>query len=366
MSEFRKRRAAALIFVLGLITLTAIVATGIVELASQRLKPLASSSLEAQLKLDAHSALSAAVAVLREYAEIDGGLYAPSQGWNNPLADSRIEFEESQVEVKITDESGKIPIANLTPEKLVKIFEEWGITSSGAQQAADCIIDWSDADDARRIFGAEYDDYDKGTPRPPNRALKSFSELAYIKYANEIFFDREGNPTDYYRIFAENISLENFAKTNLNSASEETLALLCIFDSEDYEEDLYKAIRGEIGSISDGKYWVENAAEIENRGARYVPRSNANVKATLLKIEINVKRGIAEYKLVAYYGSETTSTQNTSQSKTNNSGGNANTGTGGNKTNAGVATTAKPATSAMTSTTSKGMKILKVIERGEQ
>lgn len=86
-----------------------------------------------------------------------------------------------------------------------------------------------------------------------------------MKNANEIFFDADGNPTDFYRILSENFSLENFSKVNLNSASEETLAILCELESEDYDPDLYRAIRGEIGSVDDGKYWVESLSDIENR-----------------------------------------------------------------------------------------------------
>ena len=137
MKLFGKRRAAALIFVLGLIAITGIVAAVIVEFASVRLKPRASSMLEQQLKLDAESALNAAVAVLREYAEIDGGLYSESQGWSRPLSDGRIVFDGCEVDVKISDESGKIPLGIMDAESFVKLFEEWGIGSASAQQAAD-------------------------------------------------------------------------------------------------------------------------------------------------------------------------------------------------------------------------------------
>lgn len=85
MKLFGKRRAAALIFVLGLHSDNGHCGCGNRGFASVRLKPRASSMLEQQLKLDAESALNAAVAVLREYAEIDGGLYAESQGWSRPL-----------------------------------------------------------------------------------------------------------------------------------------------------------------------------------------------------------------------------------------------------------------------------------------
>ena len=40
---------------------------------------------------------------------------------------------------------------------------------------------------------------------------------------------------------------------NLNSASEKTLEILCVLESEDYDVDLYRAIKGEIGTVDDGK-----------------------------------------------------------------------------------------------------------------
>lgn len=367
MTFGRFRGAAALIFTLGLIAITSAVAAGIVEFAALRLKPRASAALEAELKLDAESALNAAVAVLREYAEIDGGLYAESQGWGKPLADGRVEFDGCEADVKISDESGKIPISSMDAEKFVKIFEEWGMSSASAQQAADCIVDWCDSDDARGVFGAEYDDYDRGAARPPNRAFKSFSELAFVKNANEIFFDADGNPTDFYRILSENFSLENFSKVNLNSASEETLAILCELESEDYDPDLYRAIRGEIGTVDDGKYWVESLSDIENRGARFVPRAMAAASASLLKIEVTARRGIAEYKIVAFYGTETSSRSSggSDGSRTNSSSsGTAGTSSSGGNSGGSSGSMTSGGSGKSSAARASSMKVLKIHERG--
>ena len=369
MKLFGKRRAAALIFVLGLIAITGIVAAVIVEFASVRLKPRASSMLEQQLKLDADSALNAAVAVLREYAEIDGGLYSESQGWSRPLSDGRIVFDGCEVDVKISDESGKIPLGIMDAESFVKLFEEWGIGSAWAQQAADCIIDWSDSDDARGVFGAEYEDYERGAARPPNRSIKSFSELAFIENAKELFFDDDGNPTELYTLFSENFSTENFSKVNLNSASEKTLEILCVLESEDYDVDLYRAIRGEIGTVDDGKYWVENLTDIENRGARFVPRKNVGVNASLLKIEITVRRGIAEYRLIAFYGQDSSSSsgsdgaRRTGGASTGGSSTSRPQGSGGNAGDSSGVLASQSSRSA-SSKGSSSLKILKIYERG--
>lgn len=364
MTLGRFRGAAALIFTLGLIAIASAVAAGIVEFAALRLKPRASAALGAELKLDAESALNAAVAVLREYAEIDGGLYAESQGWGRPLADGRVKFDGCEADVKISDESGKIPLSSMDAEKFVKIFEEWGMSSASAQRAADCIADWCDSDDARGVFGAEYDDYGRGVPRPPNRAFKSFSELAFVKNANEIFFDADGNPTDFYRILSENFSLENFSKVNLNSTSEETLAILCELESEDYDPDLYRAIRGEIGSVDGGKYWVESLSDIENRGARFVPRAMAAASASLLKIEVTARRGIAEYKIVAFYGTETSSgSSGGSRANPSPSGAAGNSPSGGNSGGASGSMTSGGSGKSSAARASS-MKVLKIYERG--
>lgn len=370
MKTGRFRGGAALIFVLGLIAVTSAVAAGIVEFAALRLKPRASAALAAELKLDAESALNAAVAVLREYAEIDGGLYAESQGWGKPLADGRIEFDGFEADVKISDESGKIPLSAMDSAKFVRIFEERGMSSASAQQAADCIADWCDSDDARGVFGAEYDDYDRGAARPPNRAFKSFSELAFVKNACEVFFDADGNPTDFYRIFSENFSLENFSKVNLNSASEETLAILCELESEDYDPDLYRAIRGEIGTVDDGKYWVESLSDIENRGARFVPRGMASASASLLKIEVTARRGIAEYRIVAFYGSETQSSSASARGADGSRPGSSQAGGGrpsssqGGNSGGSSGSMTSGGSGKSSSARASSMKILKIYERG--
>ncbi|MFR6033373.1 MAG: hypothetical protein ACLUKN_09495 [Bacilli bacterium] len=83
------RRASALAFVLGIVFIASILSVYLIEYSVAELKPRASSAYERSLRMDAYSALNAAVAVLEEYYEIDGGIYAASQGWEYPLADGR-------------------------------------------------------------------------------------------------------------------------------------------------------------------------------------------------------------------------------------------------------------------------------------
>ena len=305
LSGGKPRRGGAALFVLCLIFAASILMLSLADYASMELKDRAASQYENELRIDAYSALSAAIAVLEEYRALDGNLYSAVQGWGEPLKDGRVTFDNFEADVRITDETGKIPLALLNTADLIAIFEEMDISTTEAQELADCLLDWTDADGAKRINGAETDDYEDEEPKPPNRALKSLMELRHIMKFRDVFFDKDGSPNELYFRFANIVSVENFDKVNMNSASEEVLEMLMEICGRDYDSNIYRAIRGEIGTIDKGILWVKSASEAISRGAPDMPDSKwRTFTASLLKIEITVKRGIAEYYLCAYYGAE--------------------------------------------------------------
>lgn len=314
MNGFKHRGASALAFVLGIVFVASILSVHLIEYSLAELKPRASSAYERSLRMDAYSALNAAVAVLEEYYEIDGGIYAASQGWEYPLADGRVELPGGgEMQVKITDESAKIPLAKLSSEELISIFEEMQFSSSIAQTLAECILDWSDSDDSARLNGAERDDYDDDEAFPPNRPIRNLNELKYIQNVRDYFFDENGLPNEYYKAFAEIVSAEDFEKVNLNSASPQVLNMLLVMEGKVYDPTLYDAIRGKIGSIEDGIVWIKNSTEALNRGASEVPSKHAGCQPALLKIEVTIKRGSGEYYLCGYYAED--SVDSSAQSK---------------------------------------------------
>ena len=320
MKSGKNRRASALAFVLGIVFIASILSVYLIEYSVAELKPRASSAYERSLRMDAYSALNAAVAVLEEYYEIDGGLYATSQGWEFPLADGRVELPRGgEMQVKITDESGKIPLSKLTSENLISIFEEMQFSTSIAQTLAECILDWSDSDDSARLNGAERDDYDDDEAFPPNRDIRNLSELKYIQNVRDYFFDENGRPNEYYKAFSEIVSTEYFEKVNLNSASPQVLNMLLVMEGKTYDPSLYAAIRGEIGSIEDGIVWIKNSTEALNRGASEVPSKLVACQPALLKIEVTIKRGTGEYYLCGYYGEDSQNSSSQSEGNKNNS-----------------------------------------------
>ena len=380
-------------FVLGIVFIASILSVYLIEYSVAELKPRASSAYERSLRMDAYSALYAAVAVLEEYYEIDGGIYAASQGWEYPLADGRVELPRGgEMQVKITDESSKIPLSKLTSEELVSIFEEMQFSTSIAQTLAECILDWSDSDDSARLNGAERDDYDDDEAFPPNRAIRNLSELKYIKNVQDYFFDENGFPNEYYKAFSEIVSAEDFDKVNLNSASPQVLNMLLVIDGKTYDPALYDAIRGKIGSIEDGIVWIKNSTEALNRGASEVPSKHGGCQPALLKIEVTIKRGSGEYYLCGYYAedSEDSSSQSKDKNSSNSqsgsavakppSGNSANTSNDGKRENSAAKsektsnassnsskTTASLAKSSKSASNKGGnRKIIKIVERGSR
>lgn len=380
-------------FVLGIVFIASILSVYLIEYSVAELKPRASSAYERSLRMDAYSALNAAVAVLEEYYEIDGGIYAASQGWEYPLADGRVELPRGgEMQVKITDESSKIPLSKLTSEELVSIFEEMQFSTSIAQTLAECILDWSDSDGSARLNGAERDDYDDDEAFPPNRAIRNLSELKYIKNVRDYFFDENGLPNEYYKAFSEIVSAEDFDKVNLNSASPQVLNMLLVIDGKTYDPALYDAIRGKIGSIEDGIVWIKNSTEALNRGASEVPSKHVGCQPALLKIEVTIKRGSGEYYLCGYYAedSEDSSSQSKDKNSSNSqsgssvakppSGNSANTSNDGKRENSAAKsektsnassnsskTTASLAKSSKSASNKGGnRKIIKIVERGSR
>lgn len=308
------RPATVILFVLCIFAVLCYVLVHIIAYAQVELKGRASSSFDASLRVDAYNALHAVIAELEEFREADGGLYSSQQGWGNCFNEGRITLPSgSDVEVTVSDISGKIPLANLKSDELALIFEIWDLPSSTAKKLADCLIDWTDSDDSALLNGAEKNDYKTNEALPPNRPLKSYSELFYIKGFREYFYDENDMPNMRYEAFVKIFSLYEFRDVNLNSTTPQVLEAMLKMEAREYDESLFNAIRGIGVSISDGISWVKNITEIRERGVT-PPSKNAVCESTRLKIDIRIRRGVGEYLLSAVYGApEQSSSRRTSE-----------------------------------------------------
>lgn len=93
-----------------------------------------------------------------------------------------MEFGNAVVEMRLTDESGKIDLNRVDNETLIELFLSRGVDEMTAWQLADTIEDWRDDDDIPRLYGAEIDDYlAAGYPYgPANQNFQSVDELQQV------------------------------------------------------------------------------------------------------------------------------------------------------------------------------------------
>lgn len=90
-------------------------------------------------------------------------------------------------EVNITTEESRLNIgALLTEEKRVvleRLFSSWGLRPLESQAVVDALMDWVDADNFKRLTGAEKTDYQKEgfNDRPYNRPIQSLDEVMLVR-----------------------------------------------------------------------------------------------------------------------------------------------------------------------------------------
>lgn len=296
----KTRKAAVLFFILGATLFLATVIVFVMDYALVEMRLRVPVVYENKIRHDAYNAFYAAMAELKEYTTIDGSLYSPKQGWGSLLADGRARLPEGLTcKVEIVDETGKLPLPVLKESELEDLFYEIGFTESDASVVSQLLLDWVDSDDSARLQGAEKDDYDVDAAVPPNRMLRSFDELRYVKDISKYFFSEDGQPNETYEKFVSAVSILNTTgEVNFNTASELVLRALYKMDDIDFDNNIFDAISGDAAGVRDGITWVTQKTELENRGAT-LPLRYVGVSARILSIYVSVSRGVSKFTLTA-------------------------------------------------------------------
>jgi general secretion pathway protein K len=146
-----RQRGIALVLVLWVVLLMTVIA-GSFALAA-RTESIQSRILfnKAQARFLAEAGLHRAVYELRNPD--------PETRW---IADGRpyeMELDGAKIEIRMTDESGKIDLNQANEELLIGLFASVGIEFDEAIGLVDKILDWKDADEEPRLAGAEDSDY---------------------------------------------------------------------------------------------------------------------------------------------------------------------------------------------------------------
>lgn len=211
------------ILVLGTILLVSVLMTKFVAETGTELIVANRHSGQSQLRREAYSALETTLAVLAEFRSTDGALFAPAQGWNDPLDYAgQIIPAGMQVDITFVDETGKLSLPTASPEAIRILLESSGIDLVRAQIAADALLVWSHRDyvpSARTGYGMR-------SVVAPGRPLRTFGELASIEGLGELLTDADGRPNEIAQRIEHTASLYAFGTTNLNTASSAALHTL--------------------------------------------------------------------------------------------------------------------------------------------
>lgn len=175
-----RQAGVALILVLWMLALLTVVANSVAF--SVRTEFQATANLLATAQAEA----AADAGVFRALYELTKP-ESDSQRWQANGATHAWAFGDALVEVRISDESGKIDLNAAPASLLAGLFKALDVPDAEALALADAVVDWRDADSLRSLHGAERDDYvAAGRPSgPANAPFQSIAELRQVLGMNE-------------------------------------------------------------------------------------------------------------------------------------------------------------------------------------
>ncbi|HCT99660.1 MAG TPA: general secretion pathway protein GspK [Methylococcaceae bacterium] len=174
-----KQRGVALVLVLWIMSLLMLMA-GSFSLTMRRESTGVSGSLsQAKAIAQAQGGVALAQAMLLHEDEskrwrVDGSVY-------------EISTQHAVMRIQIQSQAGKIDINSAPMTLLHHVFQYAPLDSQAQLNVENAILDWRDADDTPRPFGAEKDDYQKAKLHyaPRNKPFRSMAELQMVRGMTE-------------------------------------------------------------------------------------------------------------------------------------------------------------------------------------
>jgi general secretion pathway protein K len=282
------KRGSVLVAVLAIILLLSFIVTRFVDEAIEDLEYRAIFNEPAEVRSFTYSMLEVALATIHEVALIDEGkLFAPEQGWGDPLSYAGTQVPNGwEVSISIRDESGKLPINTMSEATLNRMLEEsFDFDFGTARELSSMLLDWIDADDSRRLNGAESEDYLRRNPpyRAANEPLQSLDELRLLEVWEDEFFDENGRPNELFQKLEGMVSVLHGSSANLNSSPQDVLELLALQGGYD-ERFLFDGL-GDLPYLQE----LPGSANSQESG----------VEAQLLRVTVSLRRGEVPFTVSA-------------------------------------------------------------------
>lgn len=297
---FSARRGSALVLVLVILLFAALALALFVERAGVELLSEAKQADRDRLRPEAYAALEVTLATLADFRAIDGALFAPAQGWEEPLDYARYQpGTGTTIEVRFEDESGKLSLPRATADQLVALFKYLGEPEDVALRLTDALLLWMRPDHNPTRIETDPGVYERATPprKVPQRSLRSFAELASIAVARDYFYDEHGQPTPLWEQFRESVSLYSFEGGNLNTAGAGVLAAGGL-DSTQINQLLDNRASGSSLAGAKSRYFRSvDEAQATLGSSAALPGFGANIKA--LRVIITAREGPGRFELSA-------------------------------------------------------------------
>ena len=300
------QRGSVIVLVLVFIVLLSFIVVAFLEEATAKVKYYGLFHNRDDLRVDAYSALEISLAVINEYREVEGALWAPAQGWGNPLEQAGFTPAHAErVTVSFADEAGRLPLASLDYDGLLDLFSVLGFDLPQAEELADGLLDWTDEDDLRRLNGFDGDDYEDRTPpyKAANAPIQSWDTFRLIHPFDTYFWDEDGRPLPQWAEFKSSVSLYHTGAVNLNQAPPvvrawlEERGILYSAGLDDY----INGRDGESGTEDDRIWRKDQNGSLLNNDSNLVTG-----ELELLRIRVEAVRGEARFvveALVTWSGS---------------------------------------------------------------
>jgi type II secretory pathway component PulK len=297
------RQGSIIIFVMGMIFLLSMLLVQFLEQILPHIQMNAMKNSENDLRRVAYSSLEVTLAVMSEYAQYDNALYAPTQGWNDPLGVAGVEYPDATVTIEFQDETGKLPFSSLYNDDVTfkVILNDLGFDDYTSTELVDKFQDWVDDDDLVRPDGAENDYYlDAPIPyEPANAPISSMQELALIGGFREAFFDISGHPNELYHTFSSLFSAVNDSSVNINTANPGLFTMG--EEGMTYEQQpFWEYLAGDDGvrGTADDRY-MSDLSQVPESIKSAIPGVSVSNKIGWLNVIIRAQRGLSVFELRA-------------------------------------------------------------------
>ena len=298
------RRGTVILIVLISLLFATIAMTAFIEKASTDLLVDTRDTIASQLRPEAYSAMETTLAVLEDFRAALNGLRSPAEGWGDPLAFANYKPAEGHtIEVSFEDESAKLSLPEATPTALVNLFKSWNMTQFDSEKLVDALMGWMRKDYVPTTAGGPRpEDYERGELPfgPPQRSLHSFSELASIDVARQVFYDENGQPNELYYRFVQAFSLYRFKDANINGGNPDLLASLGVNDPG-AQRRLGEYLRGEGSYKYKGPQFFKSPQDVTALLGAQTPPSNMGTEIRALRVIVTVHEGRQSFRVSAVF-----------------------------------------------------------------